>query len=97
MTTAKIAALQQIQGIQRFFKSPTVKDGILPHTLPNNHPFSLTTSPLPHLSTHPTLYKFYEKHTYHILCNRWNRWIDGFQAGQPISYSNGPYNFRNLR
>ncbi len=27
MTTAKIAALQQIQGIQRFFKSPTVKDG----------------------------------------------------------------------
>lgn len=29
MTTAKIAALQQIQGIQRFFKSPTVKDGIL--------------------------------------------------------------------
>ena len=29
MTTAKIAALQQIQGIQRFFKSPTVKDGII--------------------------------------------------------------------
>lgn len=29
MTTAKIAALQQIQGIQRFFKSPTVKDGIV--------------------------------------------------------------------
>lgn len=29
MTTAKIAALQQIQGIQRFFKSPTVKDGTL--------------------------------------------------------------------
>ena len=27
MTTAKIAALQQIQRIQRFFKSPTVKDG----------------------------------------------------------------------
>jgi hypothetical protein len=32
MTTAKIAALQQIQGIQRFFKSPTVKDGILRHS-----------------------------------------------------------------
>lgn len=31
MTTAKIAALQQIQGIQRFFKSPTVKDGIVPY------------------------------------------------------------------
>lgn len=30
MTTAKIAALQQIQGIQRFFKSPTVKDGSIP-------------------------------------------------------------------